>query len=481
MPQDPRQPGPAPAPTDPNAPRTDTLPWGLIDGKYRVERELGRGGMGVVYLANDVMLGRKVAIKMLLPDQPYGAEQLASFKREASALAAVRDEYVVHVYAFGEHRGMPYFVMEFVRGADLEALIAQHSRHQSVVPLHRALTILAQVARGLGAVHRAGVLHRDIKPANVIIEEGSGRPVLIDFGLVNLLGGRGSDTHAEGTPDYMAPEVWQPTIGPISTASDVYSLGCTAYELFTGRPPFFEAEGVAAIMSAHLVRSAPQVSARRPELAAFDPIFSRTLAKNPSGRYPDPLAFAAALRDVAPPSAQPALPFWSQAPTLAATPAAAPVRDQGPEIEATSSAQPVQILVIDDDPIFRKVISRAAQLAFQDALVEVATAVSGADALVKAAQMSPDLVLLDYNMPELNGLDTLSRLRALPNGAGARVLIVSGSVRSLERWPFAVLGVQDFYDKTGGLPPLVELIGKVADQLGLRHPKENTEDRPTLV
>jgi serine/threonine-protein kinase len=429
--------------------------------------------MGVVYLASDVMLGRKVAIKMLLPDQPYGAEQLAAFKREASALAAVRDEHVVHVYAFGEHRGMPYFVMEFVRGTDLEALIAQHARHQSVVPLHRALTILAQVARGLGAVHRAGVLHRDVKPANIIIEEGSGRPVLIDFGLVNLLGNRGNDTHAEGTPDYMAPEVWQPSLGPISTASDVYSLGCTAYELFTGRPPFFEAEGVAAIMSAHLVQSAPVVSARRPELFAFDPVFVQTLSKSPAERYPDPLTFAAALRDVAPPSAQPELPVWSNpfvAPVVAAAPPQAP----------PAADQPVHILVIDDDPIFRKVITRAAQLAFQDALVQVTAAVSGAEALEQAAQTPPDLVLLDYNMPELNGLDTLSRLRALPSGAGARVLVVSGSVRSLERWPFAVLGVQDFYDKTGGLPPLVDLIGKVADQLGLRGPRD-AGDRPTVI
>ncbi|MCU0658921.1 MAG: protein kinase [Polyangiaceae bacterium] len=427
----------------------------LLDRKYRLDRELGRGGMGVVYLAHDMLLDRPVALKQMLPDGAYSQDQLQAFRREASALASVRDEHVVQIYSFGEHQGQPFFAMELVRGAALGSIIAQHAKHLTTVPLHRALTIVAQVARGLQAVHRAGVLHRDIKPDNILIEEGTGRPVLIDFGLVSLL----RDTHiqgnAEGTPDYMAPEVWQPSLGEVTRAADIYAFGCTVYELLLGRPPFYDVNGASALMGAHLVRMPAPLAALHPHLGCFDPVLQRAMAKKARDRYPDALDLALALRDAAPPAARPVL-----GPTLAPPPAQNP----------TAPSRPAEILVIDDDPIFQKVISRAAQIAFHEAPPRISVVGSGTEALERASVVPPDLVLLDYHMPELNGLDTLSRLRTLKEGAQARVIVVSGSVRTIERWPFAVLGVQDFYDKTGGLPPLVELIGSVADQLGLRAP-----------
>lgn len=444
------------------------VPGELLDNKYRLERELGRGGMGVVYLGRDELLDRPVAIKMLLPDGGYSGEQLAAFRREASALASVRDEHVVGVYSFGEHHKQPFFVMEFIRGAALGSIIAQHTRHGTFVPLHRAMTILTQVARGLTAVHRAGVLHRDVKPDNIIIEEGTGRPVLIDFGLVNLLRGKRIEGNAEGTPDYMAPEVWQPMLGPVTHATDVYALGCTAYELLAGRPPFHDVTTVPQLMSSHMLRQPTPLGTIRPEVAALDPAVRRAMSKDPNERPRDPLEMTTALNDVVPAAARPELASMPSAALAASVPAAAP-SSAGSTIRP---AGPVRILVIDDDPIFQRVIARAAQIAFYDSPPEVITVGSGAAALAQAARLPPDLVLLDYNMPELNGLDTLSRLRALKGGAHARVLVISGSARTLERWPFAVLGVQDFYDKTGGLPPLVELIGRVAEQIGLRPPSE---------
>ncbi|RYE87492.1 MAG: response regulator, partial [Myxococcales bacterium] len=384
-------------------------------------------------------------------------EQLGAFRREASALASVRDEHVVGVYSFGQHHQQPFFVMEFVRGAALGAIIAQHTRHGTFVPLHRAMTILTQVARGLSAVHRAGVLHRDVKPDNILIEEGTGRPVLIDFGLVNLLRGNRIEGNAEGTPDYMAPEVWQPMLGPVTHATDVYALGCTAYELLAGRPPFHDVTTVPQLMSSHMMRQPTPLATVRPEVAAFDPVLRRAMAKDPAERLGDPQELTAALGEAAPQEARPQLASLPGLPL--------PLQ---PTTERPGGRGPVRILVIDDDPIFQKVIARAAQIAFYDTPPQIVTVGSGTEALTQAAQNPPDLVLLDYNMPELNGLDTLSRLRALKNGAQARVLVVSGSARTLERWPFAVLGVQDFYDKTGGLPPLVALIGQVAEQIGLR-------------
>lgn len=446
-----------------NGPATSLpQPGELLDGKYRLERELGRGGMGVVYLGRDELLDRPVAIKMLLPEGGFSSEQLGAFRREASALASVRDEHVVGVYSFGQHRQQPFFVMEFVRGGALGAIIAQHTRHGTFVPLHRAMTILTQVARGLSAVHRAGVLHRDVKPDNILIEEGTGRPVLIDFGLVNLLRGDRIDGNAEGTPDYMAPEVWQPMLGPVTRATDVYALGCTAYELLAGRPPFHDVTTVPQLMSSHMLRQPTPLATVRPEVAAFDPVLRRAMSKDPNERIRDPQELTAALGDLTPQEARP---------QLASLPAATiPPATERPGEGPAGGRGPVRILVIDDDPIFQKVIARAAQIAFYDTPPQIVTTGSGTEALALAAQQPLDLVLLDYNMPELNGLDTLSRLRALKGGAHARVIVVSGSARTLERWPFAVLGVQDFYDKTGGLPPLVALIGQVAEQIGLRPP-----------
>ncbi len=423
----------------------------LLDGKYRLDRELGRGGMGLVHVGHDMLLDRPVAVKRLLPGPPPSPEHLASFRREASALAAVRNEHIVQVYSFGEHQGQPFFAMELVQGASLGAIVAQHARHGAMIPLHRALTIILQVARGLVAIHRAGVLHRDIKPDNILIEEGTGRPVLIDFGLVSFLQSAGVQGNAEGTPDYMAPEIWQPSLGEVTRASDIYALGCTVYEILAGKPPFADATGISALMTAHLLRTPPPLGAVRPDLASFDPILRRAMAKNPRERHADALDLALDLQNAASPSNRPLI-------SLAPLP-------PGPPAPRTT---PAEILVIDDDPIFQKVISRATQIAFHEAPPNLYAVSSGTEALERAAAVPPDLVLLDYLMPDLNGLDTLSRLRSLPEGSRARVVVVSGSTRTLERWPFAVLGVQDFYDKNGGLPPLVELIGRVADQLGLR-------------
>ncbi|MCS6899455.1 MAG: protein kinase [Myxococcales bacterium] len=424
----------------------------LLDGKYRLDQELGRGGMGVVYVGYDMLLDRPVAVKRPLPGEAVSPEQLAAFQREASSLASLRNEHIVQVYSFGEHQGQPFFVMELVQGASLGTIVQQHARHGTTIPLHRALTILLQVAQGLAVIHRAGVLHRDIKPDNILIEEGTGRPVLIDFGLVSWLQGQSLYGNGEGTPDYMAPEIWQPALGEVTPKTDIYAFGCTIYETLSGRPPFLDVNGISSLRTAHLLRMPPALSTFRPELAPFDPVLQRAMAKNPQERYSHVLDLALALQNAAPPSVRPplgALPSLPSEPLIART-------------------GPATILVIDDDPTFRRLITRAAQIAFHQMPPRIHAVSSGAEALEQAAASPPDLVLLDYLMPGLNGLDTLSRLRALPEGMRARVIVVSGSTRTLERWPFAVLGVQDFYDKSGGLSPLVELIGQVADQVGLR-------------
>lgn len=431
----------------PRATNDETLlPGDVVDGRYLVERELGRGGMGVVYLGRDIDLERPVALKMMSRGYASSPEQASAFRREAAAIASIRSEHIVQVYAFGLHKGAPFFVMEHVRGPSLHDLIAEHAAHEARVPLHRAVTIMLQIASGLGAVHRAGAIHRDVKPENVVVEEVSGRPVLIDFGLANRTGDLVEGRSAIGTPDYMAPEQCNPVLGRPTPETDIYALGCTTYELFTGEPPFTDCRTTEALIDAHLNRAPPLVSARRPDLASLDGVVARAMAKAPGDRFDSAEAFSSALRAATPTDSRPVI-----------EPLVAPLSMPG--------TRPARVLVIDDDPIFCRLSGRAAELAFYDMPVRVETADSGDEALAKAALAMPDLVLLDCNMPGLSGVETLSRLRASPSGHHPRVVVVSASVGAVERWQFSVLGVRDFLDKSGGLPLLVDFVTRVAREV----------------
>jgi len=260
----------------------------LIDGRYRIVDHLGVGGMGVVYRADDIWLGRAVAVKLLQPATQHDEEILDDFKKEARVLAQVRHDNVVQVYAFGPHRGSFYLAMEYVAGENLDTIIEAHAARGEPVPRERALSIIRQVAGGLAAIHARQIVHRDVKPGNIVIEAATGRPVLIDFGMARRRAV--SDPKLSsigGTPHYMAPEQATDADGTAVTArSDLYSLACTGFELLTGTP-VFEGNDAMAVLSAHLRLPAPRISSRRPELAPLDPVFLRALAKSPNNRQRD--------------------------------------------------------------------------------------------------------------------------------------------------------------------------------------------------
>jgi eukaryotic-like serine/threonine-protein kinase len=421
-----------------------------VDGRYELGRELGRGGMGRVQLAHDHGLDRTVAVKMVDPALAKDASALSLFRREATALARVRSDHVAQVYAFGVHEGSPFFAMEFVEGSDLESIIESYRAHDEVVPLHRAATILRQAASGLAAVHAQKLIHRDLKPSNVLVEAGTGRPVLIDFGLA--LPQRSPDDApmtVAGTPQYMAPEQWNPESGEISAATDVYGFGAMAFELLTGRPPF-GAESTAGLMLAHIMEEAPRVSVDRPSVAPLDEVIARAMAKSPADRYPDGhalyVALDAALREALPEE----LSFprtWMPPPMV-------------------DSAQGLKALVVDDDDSFRRFAGRALKLGFPKVALSTREAASGEAALALAEAEMPDLLVLDFDMPGLNGLETLSHLRALPGGSRARVLVVSGSIERIGQWQFDVLGVVDFAEKPIALRELAKIVGGMAKSSG---------------
>ncbi len=419
----------------------------VVDDRYALDYRLGEGAMGVVYLAHDVDLGRTVALKLVA--KSGDATRRDAIRREAAALAAIRHPHVVQVFDFGAHGDSFFFAMEYVHGRPVDELLADFRAHRAFVPVHRALTIALQTAGGLGAAHAAGIVHRDVKPSNVVIEQRSGRPVLVDFGLAHRLA-LGDSSEIVGTPTYMAPE--QSLARPIGPPADVYGLGCTVFELLTGRPPFL-GETAAELLRMHALEPAPTLSSLRPELAPLDAVLARALAKTPESRYATCEAFRDALEAVG----ERWLTTSSPPPSLSLTPR------PSDHIEVEGA---IRILVVDDDEDFRRFAKRAAQLSMLGVYLSVSAVASGHEAIASARRRPPQLVILDYDMPDLDGLATLSALRALPSGADARVVVVSGRTKAEERWRFGMLGVQDFVDKPVQLADLVGTLMAIAERDG---------------
>src|SRR5881409_380456 len=215
-------------------------------GEYEILVELGRGGMAAVYLAHDLALDRKVAIKVLAPALLLMGEGMVErFKREARTAAALSHPHIIPIYAVKESEHVLYFVMKYVQGRALDTVI----RDVGTLAIPMVQTILAQVGDALGYAHRHGVIHRDIKSANIMLDE-EGWAVVTDFGIAKVVQAEGLTVTGVtvGTPTYMSPE--QCATRDVTGASDQYSLGVVAYEMLTGRLPFL-GESTMAVMYAH--------------------------------------------------------------------------------------------------------------------------------------------------------------------------------------------------------------------------------------
>jgi serine/threonine-protein kinase len=245
----------------------------------RIEAVAGRGGMGVVYRATELSLGRPVALKLLVSERAGDRAFRERFQRESRMAAAIDHPNVIPVYAAGESDGLLYLVMRYVGGTDLHALLREEGR----LDPERAADIVGQVAAALDAAHHAGLVHRDVKPANVLL---AGRHAyLSDFGLTRLAGSETQLTESGqwvGTVEYCAPEHLR---GERTDArADVYSLGCVLFAALTGRAPFAQGT-VPATMYAHIHEPPPMASARGVP-HEFDRVIARALAKAPHDRYP---------------------------------------------------------------------------------------------------------------------------------------------------------------------------------------------------
>jgi len=245
-----------------------------------IERELGRGGMAVVFAGFDPALQRRVAVKVLLPEIANDRSMADRFLREARTVASLQHPHVVTVYSVRSQDGVHAIVMQFVEGRSLDAVL----REQERIPVHVAGMLLAQSAEGLQHAHDRGVIHRDVKPANVLIDR-DGRAVVSDFGIARRdHGPRTTETGLViGTWAYMSPE--QRTADAISPATDQYALGVMAFELLTGRLPFNGSP--AEMMTAHMHAPPPSLSAIRSDVPpSVEAVVHRMLAKQASDRFP---------------------------------------------------------------------------------------------------------------------------------------------------------------------------------------------------
>src|SRR5689334_15619229 len=255
---------------------TDVLEGAHIAG-CRIESVAGRGGMGIVYRATQLSLGRPVALKLIAPEHAADSDFRERFKRESRMAAAIDHPNVIPVYEAGEEDGRLYIVMRWVEGTDLHKELRAHGR----IEAERAASIISQVAGALDAAHAAGLVHRDVKPANVLLS--GDHAYLADFGLTRFANAETNVTtggHFLGTVDYMAPEQFRP--GPSDARADVYALGCVLFAALTGRPPFIR-ETVPQTMLAHLHDPPPVAIGAGPE---FNRVLTRALAKHPADRYP---------------------------------------------------------------------------------------------------------------------------------------------------------------------------------------------------
>ena len=276
----------------------DSFTVGSVVAGYRLEEQIGRGGMAVVYRARDVQLGRNVALKLLAPVLALDDSFRQRFIRESQAAAAVDHPYIIPIFAAGESDGVLFIAMRYVQGGDVRTLLDT----VGPLPAGRAAGIITQVALALDAAHLHGLVHRDIKPANMLLDSvaGSGQRdhvYLADFGLSKRslsVTGLTSIGQFLGTPAYVAPE--QVEGRPVDSRADQYALACASFEILSGAPPY-QRDADLAVMWAHVSTPPPSLSGQRPELpAAVDAVIARAMAKSPADRFPTCIAFAIALR-----------------------------------------------------------------------------------------------------------------------------------------------------------------------------------------
>jgi serine/threonine-protein kinase len=363
----------------------------MIGDTYRIVGPLGAGGMGVVALAHDDLLDRDVAIKFVRAELFERKNLRELFTVEARAMARVSHANVLTVHTFGEHEGVPYFVMEYVAGPTVEQWLERQGKAPDIA---EALRILDQACLGVEAIHAASTVHRDLKPSNLLIDD-SLHVAVSDLGVARILEGAGGGELCciVGSAAYLAPEaaLGDDTKPELATRRDIYALGCIAYELLTGRPPFTAPTDM-ALIAKHLLETPPAASSLRADLPTeFDDVLLRALDKDPLKRWRTASAFRRAL-----------------------------------ERARTNEPLPERILIADDDQDWSDLLQTWLAERFPDAKIDL---VCDGEQAIAAIQNHGgySAVLVDLQMPEIDGMELTEHLRSLDDSDQMPIIVLTAA------------------------------------------------------
>ena len=419
-------------------------------GPYRLMERVGRGGMASVYRAYHPALDRYVAIKVLpdfFAEEPGYRER---FQQEARSVARLKHQNILEIFDYGYDDGTPYLVLELIDGGTLADRVGKPMELREVVRL------LEPLGSALDHAHAHGILHRDIKPSNVLITK-EGTPILADFGLAKMTGAIQRLTTSGvvmGTPEYMSPEqAADEFVGP---ASDIYSLGVVAYEMLTGRVPF-AGDTPAATLLSHVTKAMPATRELKGELSAHvEEVLRRALSKRPEDRFPSASSLVTALK-----------------------PAAWPSRfvDEAGIVQTRRMARPDRtpvVLVVDDGAANRELIE--ACLAGVECLVR--TAEDGPTALKAVQAAPPDLVLLDVQMPGMDGYEVCRRIKANPASRLVPVVMITSLDQTNDRVHALEAGADDYMTKP---VDRVELVARVRSALRLKSVYDSLDSAEQVI
>jgi serine/threonine protein kinase len=373
--------------------------------------------MGAVFAARDELLDRPVALKLLHCGS--GEDELVA---EARALAALDHPNVVRIHGLQRVADRVFVVMQRIEGRSLDEVLTTDG------PLgpHAAVDVVRAVAAALEAVHRAGRIHGDVKPSNILIENGTRRVLLTDFGLSSAIADPRASTVVRGTPDYLAPEraTGASIARELRPREDVYSLAATAFDLLTGRPPFDD-DDPRAILRKHAFATPPRPTDIRPGLPwRIDRAVLAGLAKRPEARTATPLELAADLADA-----------------------------------VSRGTTPPRVLVADDDGGHRQLLAHALAKRIRRVTIEAVS--DGERAYRAASDRAPDLAILDLDMPGLNGLELAIALRSVSGLERLPVVVVSGFLGPNERAILDQIGVGPCFEKPVELAQLAVAVQRL--------------------
>ncbi len=408
----------------------------LIAKRYRVEEKIGAGGMGIVYRVFDLELEEELAIKVLQLDGGDSERQILRFKQEIKLARKIVHPNVCRIYDFGSWRGNKFVTMELLQGQTMDAYVRRRESESDGFGLDDKLDLFRGILAGLRAAHEHRIVHRDLKPQNVMVTE-SGRPVIMDFGLARDLEATGITTASEvfGTPSFTAPESLMGQ--EVDHRCDIYSLGVILFELACGRKPFV-GKTVFDIAQKQLREAPPRPRELAPELPSWlDRVILKMLARDREERFQSVAEVERALDPSATEGHQ-----------------TAPAKL--PPVEPPTK----KVLIVDDDEVFLTIV----EAHLRPTGMQVITASNGAEGLAALHREQPDLVCLDFRMPEMDGFHVTNYIRQLALEQRPPIFMTTAIQDPQYEKQAARLGIERFFTKpVDGR----ELAAAIRNRLGL--------------